>query len=93
MGWTKSLELAKVARTDRLDFDCATWLHKARGMAEDQFRRAVERELTGKEPERSELVYFKLYKSQIPVIEQAIETVAPKNQKRAFVEGLYEKAS
>jgi hypothetical protein len=32
--------------------------------------------LTGKETEASELVYFKLYKSQIPVIEQAIETAA-----------------
>ena len=54
--------------------NCATWLHKARGMAKDQFRREVEKELTGKETEASELVYFKLYKSQIPVIEQAIET-------------------
>jgi hypothetical protein len=30
----------------------------------------------GKEDEPSELVYFKVYKSQIPVIEQAIETAA-----------------
>ncbi len=34
------------------------------------------RELTGKEEEPSELIYFKVYKNQIPVIEQAIETVA-----------------
>jgi hypothetical protein len=34
----------------------------------------VERELTGKEEEPWEIVYFKLYKTQIPVIEQAIET-------------------
>jgi len=39
-------------------------------------RREVEKELTGKEDEPSELIYFKLYKSQIPVIEQAIETAA-----------------
>ena len=45
-------------------------------MAKDQFRREVEKELTGKETETSELIYFKLYKSQIPVIEQAIETAA-----------------
>ena len=76
VGWTKSLELAKVARRDGQEFDCATWMHKARGMAKDQFRREVEKELTGKETEASELVYFKLYKSQIPVIEQAIETAA-----------------
>jgi hypothetical protein len=30
----------------------------------------------GKEEEPSELIYFKVYKSQIPVIEQAIETAA-----------------
>jgi hypothetical protein len=76
VGWTKGLELAKVARRDGQDFDCATWLHKARGMAKDQFRREVEKDLTGKETEASELVYFKLYKSQIPVVEQAIDTAA-----------------
>jgi hypothetical protein len=36
----------------------------------------VERELTGKETEPWEIIYFKFYKSQIPVIEQAIETAA-----------------
>ena len=34
VGWTKGLELAKVARTDGQEFDCATWLHKARSDAE-----------------------------------------------------------
>src|SRR5207244_11346713 len=36
----------------------------------------VEKELTGKETEPWELIYFKVYKSQIPVIEQALETAA-----------------
>jgi hypothetical protein len=36
----------------------------------------VEKELTGKETEPSELIYFKIYRSQTPVIEQAIETAA-----------------
>jgi hypothetical protein len=76
VGWTKGLELAKVARRDREGFDCATWLHKAREMPKEEFKREVEKELTGKETEASELVYFKLYKSQIPVLEQAIETAA-----------------
>src|SRR3954447_5285613 len=76
VGWTKSLELAKVARRDGQDFDCATWLHKAQGLPKEEFRREVEKELTGKETERSELVYFKLYMSQIPVVEQAIENAA-----------------
>jgi hypothetical protein len=76
VGWTKGLELAKVARRDGQHFDCATWLHKARALPKEDFRRAVEKELTGKETEPSELIYFKVYKSQIPVIEQAIETAA-----------------
>jgi hypothetical protein len=74
VGWTKGLELAKVARRDGQHFDCATWLHKARELPKEDFRREVEKELTGKEAEPSELIYFKIYKSQIPVIEQAIET-------------------
>jgi len=76
VGWTKGLELAKVARRDGQHFDCATWLHKARALPKEDFRREVEKELTGKEEEPSELIYFKVYKSQTPVIEQAIETAA-----------------
>jgi len=26
VGWTKGLELAKIARRDRQDFDCAIWV-------------------------------------------------------------------
>ena len=76
VGWTKGLELAKIARRDREDFDCATWLHKAREMPKEQFKHEVEKELTGLDTEPAEIIYFKLYKSQIPVIEQAIETAA-----------------
>src|SRR6059036_2699470 len=77
VGWTKGLELAKLARSrDGQGFDCATWLHKARVLPKEQFRREVEKELTGREAEPWEIIYFKLYKSQIPVIEQALETAA-----------------
>src|SRR5450432_2319677 len=76
VGWTKGLELAKVARRDGKEFDCATWLHKAHILPKEEFKREVERELTGKETEPWEIIYFKFYKSQIPVIEQAIETAA-----------------
>src|SRR5438132_10275407 len=77
VGWTKGLELAKLARSrDGQEFDCATWLHKARVLSKDEFRREVEKELTGKETEPWEIIYFKLYKSQVPVIEQALETAA-----------------
>ena len=76
MGWTKGLELAKLARQQGQRFESATWLHKARQMPKAEFQREVEKELTGKDSEPSELIYFKVYKSQIPVIEQAIETAA-----------------
>jgi len=76
VGWTKGLELAKVARRDGQEFDCATWLHKARSLPKDQFKREVGKELTGRETEPWEIIYFKLYKAQIPILEQAIETAA-----------------
>ncbi len=76
VGWTKGLELAKLARRQGQRFESATWLHKARQMPKTEFQREVEKELTGKDSEPSELIYFKVYKSQIPVIEQAIESAA-----------------
>ena len=68
VGWTKGLEVAKVARWDRQHFDCATWLHKARQMPKEQFKREVEKELTGRESEPLKIIYFKLYKRQIPCL-------------------------
>jgi hypothetical protein len=76
IGWTKGRELAKLARAEGQRFDCAPWVHKARSMPREEFTRAVEKELTGRETEPHELIYFKVYKSQIPVIEQALETAA-----------------
>ncbi len=76
VGWTKGVELAKLARKQGQSFESATWLHKARQMPKQEFKREVEKELTGKDSEPSELIYFKVYKSQMPVIEQAIETAA-----------------
>jgi hypothetical protein len=76
VGWSKAAELVKVARSDGKRFESATWLHRARTMPRDQFKGEVEKYLTGKNAEPSELIYFKIYKSQAPVIEQAIETAA-----------------
>jgi len=75
VGWSKAAELAKVARRDREHFDCANWLHKAKTTATQPFKDEVEKYLTG-QSEASELIYFKVYKSQAPVIEQALETAA-----------------
>ena len=77
VGWSKGLELAKLARSrNGQGFESATWLHKAKTMRKEEFQREVEKELTGHDTEPHELIYFKVYKSQIPVIEQAIETAA-----------------
>ena len=37
MGWTKGVELAKLARRDRQAFDCATWLHNAKDCRKKNF--------------------------------------------------------
>ena len=76
VGWSKAVELVKVARRDQERFESATWLHKARSLSKQEFKVEVERELTGRDTEPSELMYFKVYKSQMPVIEQALDTAA-----------------
>ena len=76
VGWTKARELVKVARRDGNEFDCAPWVHKAKELPKEAFKREVERHLTGQETEPWEIIYFKLYKSQIPIIEQAFETAS-----------------
>lgn len=75
VGWTKATELAKVAKREGQQLGSAIWLHRARSMQTGEFKREVERHLTGKETERWQLLHFKIYKSQLPVIEQALETV------------------
>ena len=74
VGWTKAIELAKVASHDGQEFDCATWLHTAQELPKDEFKREVSKHLTGKEVEPWEMLYFKVFKSQLKVIEQALET-------------------
>jgi hypothetical protein len=76
VGWSKATELVKVAHRDGEEFDCATWLHKAKELPKEGFKVEVERHLTGKETEPWEIIYFKLYKSQLRVVEKALETVA-----------------
>ena len=76
VGWTKATDLAKVARREGQRFDCATWLHKAKEMPKEEFKREVEKHLTGKETEPWEMLYFKVYKSQLPIFEQALETAS-----------------
>ncbi len=76
VGWTKATDLAKIAHREGQRFDCATWLHKAKQMPKAEFKRAVEKHLTGKDSEPWEMLYFKVYKSELPIIEQAMETAS-----------------
>src|SRR5260370_42674075 len=57
IGWTKARELVKVARSDGEKFACAPWVHKAKELPKEQFKREVERHLTGKETKSWELIY------------------------------------
>jgi hypothetical protein len=76
VGWTKAAELVKVARRDGQRFESATWVHRAKELPKEAFKREVDRHLTGRETEPWEMLYFKVYKSQVGVIEQALETAA-----------------
>jgi len=51
-------------------------LHNADALPKAEFKREVEKHLTGKESGPWEVIYFKVYKSQLAVIEQALETAA-----------------
>ena len=75
-GWSKAVELTRVAQKDGESFDSATWLHKAKTLPKEGFKGEVERHLTGKETETWEILYFKVYKSQLRVVEQALEAAA-----------------
>ena len=55
--------MAKLARAEGQQFGCAPWVHKARSMPREEFTREVEKELTGRDSDPSELIYFKVYKS------------------------------
>src|SRR5713101_1778159 len=72
VGWSKAVELVRIAKRDRETFDCATWLHKAKELPKEGFKIEVGRYLSGKETDAGELVYFKFYTSQLAVSAKAI---------------------
>jgi hypothetical protein len=76
VGWSKATELVKVARKEGDRFDGAGWICKAQSLPKEAFKQEVERHLTGRDSETWELLYFKAYKSQIRVIERALEIAA-----------------
>jgi hypothetical protein len=68
--------LAKVAQAEGKQFDYATWLHEARESRRSSSNGEVYKELAGRETKPDEIIYFKIFKSQVPVIEPALETAA-----------------
>jgi hypothetical protein len=51
-------------------------MHKAQALPKEEFKREVERHLTGQETEAWEMLYFRVYKSQLQVVEGALETAS-----------------
>src|SRR4030095_11334254 len=76
VGWSKAVELTRVVHKDGEEFDSATWLHKAKSLPKEGFKSEVERHLSGRETEPCEILYFKVYKSQLPIVEKALETAS-----------------
>ena len=72
LGWSKALELAKVARSEGRHFDSATWLHRAKESTKQQLKEEVYKYFSGQDYEPYEMVYFKLYESQLPIVERAL---------------------
>ena len=72
LGWSKAMELAKVARSEGRRFDSATWLHTAQQSTKQELKEAVHKYFTGEDYEPYEMVYFKLFESQLPVVERAL---------------------
>jgi hypothetical protein len=75
-GWTKARKVVKVARRDGTEFDCAPWVRKANELPKEEFKRDVDRYLIRKETEPWKIIYFKRYKSQLLVVESALEIAA-----------------
>jgi len=76
LGWAKALELAKVARHEGRGFNSAAWLDKAKQSSKQELKQEVYKHLTGEDYEPYEMVYFKLYESQLPTVERALLVAA-----------------
>ena len=76
MGWTKATDLAKVARREVRSSIVQPGCTRLSRTAQEEFKREVEKELTGRKRNRGRSSISRLYKSQLPVIEQALETAA-----------------
>ena len=76
VGWTKGLELAKVGQEGWAGVRLCNLAAQSALSAEGRVQAGGGEGTDGRESEPWEIIYFKLYKTQIPVVEQAIETAA-----------------
>lgn len=74
-GWRKAAEMVRVPRREGEGFDHALLVHKAKVLNRKEFEREVGRHLTGKESGPWSRC-ISVYKSQLAMIEQALETSA-----------------
>jgi hypothetical protein len=74
IGWTKATELAKVARREGGAVRKCNLGAQGPGATQGRVQAGGRAAPTGKETEAWEIIYFKPYKSQLPVVEKAIET-------------------
>ena len=58
LGWAERAGAGQTGQEGQQTFDCAIWLHRAREMPQKQFKQEVEKELTGRETEPWEIIYF-----------------------------------
>jgi hypothetical protein len=65
------LELGKVAGSEGRHFNSATWLHRSKKSTKQELKEQVYKFFTGEDYEPYEMVYFKPYESQLPIIERA----------------------
>ena len=56
MGWTQGAAVSRAGAGGGKRFGSATWMHKAKEMPTEQFKREVEKELMGKETEPWEIL-------------------------------------
>jgi len=66
------LPTTRVARSEGRRFDSATWLHKAKESTKQELKEEVYKYFTGEDYEPYEMVYFKLFESQLPIVEKAL---------------------
>jgi len=66
VGWSKAVELVKVVRKDGEDFDCATWLHKARELPKEALKERWNGILPEKRPRLGRLSISSFIRASYP---------------------------